>query len=87
MVFDECACDAVKAIGKQRFLRASGDTPTLPLPTCDASKCNCKYMHHDDRRDDNDDRRLAAALRTELYEDSGNANRRANKRGRRKADS
>jgi hypothetical protein len=84
--FDACACDAVKAIGKKRFLRSSGDTPMLPLPECDASRCNCKYRHHDDRRDDSHDRRLGAVLRTELYEENGNENRRATKRGRRKSD-
>jgi hypothetical protein len=86
VVFEECACDAVKAIGKQRFLVAKGDIPMLPLSSCDASRCNCKYMHHDDRREDDDDRRLSAALKTELYEDTGNSNRRTKKRGRRESD-
>jgi hypothetical protein len=43
-------------------------------------------MHHDDRRDDEHDRRLTATLRTDLYEDSGNENRRSTGRGRRKTD-
>ena len=86
IVFTENACDAVKAIGKNRFLLADGDTPILPLAACDASRCTCKYMHYDDRRDYDDDRRLTATIRTDLYEDSGNANRRLEKRGRRKSD-
>lgn len=86
IVFEKCACDAVKEIGNKRFLVADGGTPMLPLPACDASRCNCKYMHHDDRRDYDDDRRLSAALKTELYEDTGNENRRTKKRGRRKSD-
>ena len=86
IVFDDCACDAVKAIGKSRFLLSEGNTPMLPLPACDASRCNCKYMHHDDRRDYDDDRRLSAALRTDLYEDTGNTDRRSKKRGRRASD-
>lgn len=86
IVFDENACDAVKANGNKRFLVATGDTPMLPLSGCDVSRCNCKYMHHDDRRDFDDDRRHSAALQTELYEDTGNSNRRLKKRGRRKSD-
>ncbi len=86
IAFDERACDAVKAIGGRRFLVTEGDAPMLPLPSCDASRCNCKYRHHDDRREEQHDRRLTVALRTDLYEDSGNENRRANKRGRRKSD-
>ncbi len=26
------------------------NAPTLPLHGCDAIKCNCTFMHHDDRR-------------------------------------
>lgn len=85
IVVGDNACDAVKAIGTRRFLLADGDTPMLPLAGCDASRCTCTYMHHDDRRDD-DDRRLSAALSTDLYEDSGNDNRRSARRGRRKTD-
>lgn len=86
IVVGEDACDAVKAIGTRRFLLADGDTPMLPLAACDASRCTCKYRHHDDRRDHDDDRRFSATLKTDLYEDSGNENRRAAKRGRRKTD-
>tara|TARA_R110002049_G_scaffold108853_1_gene257378 strand:+ start:1009 stop:1452 length:444 start_codon:yes stop_codon:yes gene_type:complete len=86
IVFDEGACDAAKALQNKRFLVSERDTPMLPLPACDAASCNCKYKHYDDRREDDHDRRHAAALRTELYEDTGNENRRAKKRGRRKTD-
>ena len=86
IAFEESACDAVKAIGRKRFLLSDGDTPMLPLSGCDASRCKCKYMHHDDRRDDDHDRRLSAALKTELYEDTGSENRRLKTRGRRKSD-
>jgi hypothetical protein len=41
-------CDtAKKAIG-QRFL--SKQAPRLPLPGCDAERCECKFRHHGDRR-------------------------------------
>jgi hypothetical protein len=26
------------------------NAPSLPLHGCDATKCNCTFMHHDDRR-------------------------------------
>jgi hypothetical protein len=42
------ACDAVKVIGTKRFL--PGEAPAVPLPGCDAAKCTCRYVHHDDRR-------------------------------------
>lgn len=86
IVFEDSACAAVKAIGRKRFLAVDRDTPTLPLQGCDVSRCNCKYARHNDRRDDDDDRRLAVALQTALYEDSGKDNRRMKKRGRRKSD-
>jgi hypothetical protein len=86
IVFEESACAAVKAIGRKRFLAVDRDTPTLPLGECDVSRCNCKYMRHDDRREDNDDRRWTAALQTALYEEGGKQDRRMKKRGRRKTD-
>jgi hypothetical protein len=86
IVFDQGACDAAKALKNKRFLVSERNTPMLPLPACDAASCNCRYKHYDDRREDDQDRRHAAALRTELYEDTGNMNRREKKRGRRKTD-
>jgi hypothetical protein len=43
------ACDAVKRIEAKRFL--PDDAPQFPLPGCDAPKCSCRYVHHEDRRD------------------------------------
>lgn len=86
IVFEESACAAVKAIGNKRFLAVDRDTPMLPLPGCDQSKCNCKYMRHDDRREYSDDRRWAAALQTAMYEEGGKQDRRVKRRGRRKTD-
>ncbi|CAA0094301.1 Uncharacterised protein [Halioglobus japonicus] len=86
IVYEDCACDAVKAIENKRFLISDGDAPMLPLPACDASRCSCKYKHYDDRREYDDDRRHSAALQTQLYEDTGNNDRREKKRGRRKTD-
>jgi hypothetical protein len=44
----EC-CDAMRAIGEQRFL--SDDAPRLPLDDCTLARtCRCVYRHFDDRR-------------------------------------
>lgn len=42
------ACDAVKRIGAKRFL--PGESPEIPVQGCDASRCSCRYVHHEDRR-------------------------------------
>jgi hypothetical protein len=46
---DEFQCDAVKALGEQRFL--SDDAPRLPLEDCSQpGRCGCVYKHFNDRR-------------------------------------
>ena len=84
--FDDTACDAVKAIGDRLFLDADRDTPLLPLPDCDAPRCNCKYVHREDRREVGEDRRHPSGLQAELYDAGVNRNRREKKRGRRSDD-
>jgi hypothetical protein len=86
IVFDDAACDAVKALGRKRFLDRDRDVPKLPLKDCSNSQCSCKYAHHDDRRDSSEDRRHPSALKSELYERGSDPNRRQKKRGRRKSD-
>lgn len=86
VVFEDDACDAVKAIGGRRFLKSERNAPILPLPECGSPRCGCKYVHYEDRRDDDHDRRLVAALQTQLYESGGETERRKHKRGRRKTD-
>ena len=44
----EHACAAAFRATGQRFL--SREAPTLPLPTCDAFDCACRFTHHKDRR-------------------------------------
>lgn len=56
------ACEAVKLIGAKRFL--PGEAPTIPLPGCDAAKCSCRYVHHDDRR--HEDRRSPSQYMSQL---------------------
>jgi len=38
----------------KRYL--SADAPALPLPTCNARSCSCRYKHHEDRRSGRDRR-------------------------------
>jgi hypothetical protein len=86
IVFDDAACNAVKALGRKRFLDRDRDVPKLPLKDCGSSQCTCKYAHHDDRRDSSEDRRHPSGLKAELYERGSDPNRRQKKRGRRKSD-
>jgi hypothetical protein len=44
----EQACGAAYRFTGQRFL--SAHAPKLPLPTCDAFHCTCRFKHHKDRR-------------------------------------
>lgn len=78
----ESPCEAASRILNKRYLRA--EAPSLPLADCDHARCDCLYVHHDDRRDDEDDRRLPNSLSEQLYSQS-KKERRA-RRGRRKTD-
>ena len=42
------SCAAAHRFTGQRFL--SRLAPKLPLPSCDASQCTCRFKHHRDRR-------------------------------------
>jgi hypothetical protein len=42
------ACAAAYRFSGQRYL--SKQAPRLPLPSCDASTCGCRFKHHKDRR-------------------------------------
>jgi hypothetical protein len=42
------ACAASYRFTGHRFL--SRQAPKLPLPTCDAFHCTCRFKHHEDRR-------------------------------------
>ncbi len=48
------ACCRAKQLADERFL--SSKAPDLPLPGCDASRCDCYFVHYDDRRRDTDRR-------------------------------
>jgi hypothetical protein len=42
------ACAAAFRFAGQRFL--SRQAPRLPLPSCNAQTCGCRFKHHKDRR-------------------------------------
>ena len=44
----ESCCKQAQSLQKRRFLMR--DAPPLPLPTCDAAKCECRYEKFPDRR-------------------------------------
>lgn len=74
-------CHAVVTIGRKRFLAA--EAPPLPLPSCDAAKCECRYRYHEDRRSGIDRRGPAGSIQrdfagTHIFKDRS--------RGRRKED-
>ena len=80
------ACEAVKALGEQRFLL--DEAPHVPLSNCDSLKCNCRYVRHKDRRSDEGERRAISGATGGVYSNAGNTERRdgAGKLGRRASD-
>jgi hypothetical protein len=74
------ACAAAKRFVGQRLL--SGHAPPLPLPSCDAAHCDCRFKHHRDRRA-GPRRRIDVGLMPAAY--SG-AERRRGAQGRRADD-
>ena len=74
------SCESAQTLAGQRFL--VNEAPTFPLPGCDRSNCSCKYVRHTARRGNDGDRRAPSSLKTNLFEDSGNVERR--KAGRRR---
>ena len=73
------ACQAAHRFSGHRFL--SGQAPPLPLPTCDAFNCECRFRHHRDRR-------AGARRRSDigLMPGAYAGDERRNTRGRRKDD-
>jgi hypothetical protein len=48
------ACRAATEIVGRRFL--ASEAPSIPLPACDATECDCHFVHHEDRRSGKDRR-------------------------------
>ncbi|RLQ20818.1 hypothetical protein DWB85_15590 [Seongchinamella sediminis] len=79
----EGGCEAVRNLPNRRYL--VDEAPLLPLPNCTRQRCDCKYVHYQDRRDPGSDRRQSpgAAIESYLLRDKGE---RRNPRGRRRED-
>ncbi len=80
---EDCACDAVRELGKERFLTA--DAPLLPLADCNQPQCACKYRHFKDRRAHLGDRRRSLSVNNGLLARPGDSDRRS-RPGRRASD-
>jgi len=52
------ACDGARRLQSMRYL--SRDAPQLPLAECKAARCECRYIHHEDRRCGEDRRDICA---------------------------
>ncbi|TDG12907.1 hypothetical protein E2F43_15235 [Seongchinamella unica] len=76
-------CPAVRNLDGKRFLER--EAPSLPLPGCTAARCDCVYVHHEDRRSGRKDRRGLSQIEREFFDHSGKPNRRM-RRGRRASD-
>ncbi len=74
-------CAAARKLRGKRFL--SRQAPTLPLPECSRSDCECRYQHHGDRRDGG---RRARDLGVSIDGFIGEDKRQKTRRGRRQDD-
>jgi hypothetical protein len=79
-----CACAEATSLGDKRFLLAQ--TPKMPLHECDAAKCECRYVRHEDRRI-REDRRSPFCLQTDLHAVAGMSEHRVIGFARRSSDS
>lgn len=79
-------CETAQRVSVKKYLVS--EAPKLPLQGCDRAHCQCKFMEHNDRRESHEDRRnpCASALTTQLFETTGEPNRRQRRGGRRKTD-
>ncbi len=55
------ACNAVMNLSDKRFL--AGEVMSLPVPGCDASRCQCTYKHYSDRRKGKERRHGSIAMK------------------------
>lgn len=69
--------EACRVAWDQQGMRyLSAEAPELPLPGCDAGKCTCRYVHHEDRRGA-EDRRDAVGQFGGINPRSGKEDRRS----------
>ena len=62
------ACAASTALGNRRFLAV--EAPLLPLSSCDAEQCKCRYQRYRDRRGGEDRRHPYQHFSQSLREDN-----------------
>jgi len=74
IIFQDCACEAVKEMGGRRFL--SCEVPLIPLSDCTTPNCRCTYIRYKDRRDLSEDRREALISQSNQYTAGSNDERR-----------
>lgn len=73
------SCKAAQAMRNKPVLM--NEAPVLPLSSCGAGKCHCKYTRHDDRRMNS--RREAANVARQI---TGNIDNKRARKGRRQSD-
>jgi len=61
-------CQAAERMRSQVYLTA--EAPVFPLEGCTVKKCDCKYIHLNDRREE-DDRRETTDFLNDLYDMHG----------------
>ncbi len=77
--FASTACDAAKAMENQRFL--SNAAPRIPLPECNVSECECRFVHYEDRRgEDNRKKSDSQSLSDNTGEDENERRQRGDRR-------
>ena len=64
------ACLAVKGLSQKRFL--ASEAPSLPVPGCTVEKCECRFIHHEDRRIETLDRRNERSLSAQIFPEDKN---------------
>ena len=79
-----CACAEARSLDDIRFLLEQA--PRMPLRECDAAKCECRYVRHEDRRV-REDRRSPFCLQTDLHGVAGRSENRVPGYCRRRSDS
>jgi hypothetical protein len=60
------SCEGARRIQSMRYL--SAQAPQVPLAECNASRCECRYVHYEDRRSSEERRDACTAPALELSE-------------------
>ncbi len=83
IVAQGAGCQAVETIAGERFLTT--DVPSLPLPDCDQSACECRYRRFTDRRTDvRRDVDVGIGIASQMYNDGCRRSKDSERRGGKK---